>query len=162
MGQKGQKAKALFEQGYNCAQAVFGAFCEETGFELETAALLASPFGGGMGRLREVCGTVSGMLMAAGILYGYSSPDAVQKKKDTYQTVQALANAFKEKNGSIICRELLGMAQVSPETEPTPESRTKQYYKKRPCALLAQDAADMLADYIREHPPGEHSFKRDV
>lgn len=162
MGQKGEKAKALFEQGYNCAQAVFGAFCEETGFDLETAALLASPFGGGMGRLREVCGTVSGMLMAAGMLYGYSAPDAFQEKKDTYQTAQALANAFKDKNGSIICRELLGMAQVAPETRPEPEKRTERYYKKRPCALLAQDAADLLEDYIKSHPSKERFAQRDV
>lgn len=158
MGQKGEQAKALFEQGYNCAQAVFGAFCEETGFDFETAVLLASPFGGGMGRLREVCGTVSGMLMAAGILYGYSAPDAVQEKKDTYQTAQALANAFKEKNGSIICRELLGMAKVTPQTEPTPDERTEQYYKKRPCALLAQDAADLLEEYMGNNPPKTRRF----
>lgn len=81
MSNKGEKAMELFKQGYNCAQAVFGAFCDETGFDFETAVMLASPFGGGMGRLREVCGTVSGMLMAAGMLYGYNSPKHIQEKR---------------------------------------------------------------------------------
>lgn len=153
MSEKGDKAKELFEQGYNCAQAVFGAFCEETGIDFETAVLLASPFGGGMGRLREVCGTVSGMLMAAGMLYGYSSPNAVQEKKEAYQTAQALANTFREQNGSIVCRELLGLSKVQADDSPQPEPRTQTYYKKRPCALLAQDAAEILEAYIKEHPP---------
>ena len=153
MSEKGEKARALFERGYNCAQAVFGAFCEETGIDFDTAVLLASPFGGGMGRLREVCGTVSGMLLAAGILYGYSSPDAVREKKDTYQTAQALANTFRNQNHSIICRELLGLTNVKADASPQPEARTAAYYKKRPCALLAQDAAEILEAYIKEHPP---------
>lgn len=162
MSEKGDKARALFERGYNCAQAVFGAFCEETGIDFDTAALLSSPFGGGMGRLREVCGTVSGMLLAAGILYGYSSPTAVQEKKETYQTAQALANTFREQNGSIICRELLAVTNVQADDSPQPEERTESYYKKRPCALLAQDAAEILEAYIKEHPPKHDDFNVNV
>ena len=155
MSNKGERAMELFKQGYNCAQAVFGAFCDETGFNFETAVMLASPFGGGMGRLREVCGTVSGMLMAAGMLYGYNSPKHIQEKKETYQTVQELADAFKRRNGSIICRELLGLTNVQADDSPQPEPRTPAYYKKRPCELLAQDAAEILEAYIKENPPKE-------
>lgn len=101
MSEKGERAKALFEQGYNCAQAVFGAFCEETGYNFESAMLLASAFGGGMGRMREVCGAVSGMMLVTSLLYGYNKPKAITEKKELYQTVQTLANRFKEKTGRL-------------------------------------------------------------
>ena len=87
------------------------------------------------------------------MLYGYSSPDAVQEKKEAYQTAQALANTFREQNGSIVCRELLGLSKVQADDSPQPEPRIQTYYKKRPCALLAQDAAEILEAYIKEHPP---------
>ncbi len=153
MTEKGDRPNALFEQGYNCAQAVFGAFCEETGYNFESAMLLASAFGGGMGRMREVCGAVSGMMLVTSLLYGYNKPKAITEKKELYQTVQTLANRFKEKNGSIVCRELLGIRAKDVPQSPVPALRTPDYYKKRPCPLLIKDAAEILEEYIQEHPP---------
>ncbi len=148
MGQKGEQAKALFEQGYNCAQSVAGVFAEEMGLPFETVVQLASPFGGGMGRMREVCGAVSGMLLALGMLRGYSDPKAPEKKRELYVQVQRLAGEFRAQNGSIVCHELLGLSKGP--SEPTPEARTAAYYKKRPCGELIRCSADILADYLAE------------
>lgn len=143
-----EKAKALFEEGYNCAQAVTLAFADEMGIDKETAARLASPFGGGLGRMREVCGCVSGMAIVAGELCGYSDPEAKEEKAELYALIQELAGEFKEKNGSMICRELL--AGITDDTKPTPEARTESYYKKRPCADLAASAAGILERKLEE------------
>ena len=144
---KGDIAKSLFEKGYNCAQAVFGAFAEDLGIDFDTAVKISSPFGGGMGRLREVCGTVSGMNMVLGMKYGYSDPTVTQEKTALYKEVQFLANKFKEDNGSIICRELLGL-NIKGADKPAPEQRSEKYYKKRPCSELCKYAADILEEYI--------------
>lgn len=141
---RSEQARSYFLEGYNCAQSVVLAFCDELEIDKETAARMASSFGGGMGRLREVCGAVSGMFLAAGLLYGYSRPEDIEGKKAQYQRVQELAKAFQEKNGSIVCRELLNLKQKS--DAPTPSARTSQYYKKRPCAELVADAAGILED----------------
>lgn len=141
-----EAAKNYFLEGYNCAQSVLLAFHEELGLDLETAARLSSSFGGGMGRLREVCGAVSGMFLAAGIRYGYSNPKDTAGKKAQYERVQQLAHAFAERNGSIVCRELLGLDHHT--DDPTPSARTESYYKKRPCADLVADAAEILAGII--------------
>lgn len=148
MGEKGALAEALFRQGYNCAQAVAGAFAKEMGVPLETAARMACGFGGGMGRLREVCGTVSGMVLVAGVLRGYSGPETGAKKTETYAMIQELAARFRAQNGSIICRELLGLPQA--EGTPRAEARTPEYYRKRPCPKLAAQAAELLAQYLEE------------
>lgn len=148
MSEKGDKAKALFEQGYNCAQSVFGAFAEETGMDFDTAVKLASGFGGGLGRMREVCGAVSGMCMAASLLYGYSDPKATTEKRDTYQLIQDMAGEFKSENRSIICRQLLGLE--APEGTATPETRTPEYYKKRPCGELVKMCAEIMEKHINE------------
>ena len=137
-----EKAKAYFEQGYNCSQAVTLAFAEEMGLDTDSAAKLASSFGGGLGRLREVCGCVSGMALAVGALFGYSDPKAREEKADHYALIQKMAEEFKAKNGSIICRELL--AGINSDTNPIPEERTESYYKKRPCAELCYMAAEIL------------------
>ena len=105
-----ERAMALFEEGYNCAQSVFLAFSDLHGMDTHMAAALSSSFGGGMGRLREVCGAVSGMFLVAGILYGYDDPGAREEKAAHYARIQELAKAFEEKNGSIVCRELLGLS----------------------------------------------------
>lgn len=147
-----EKAKAYFEEGYNCAQAVTLAFADEMGLDKDSAAKMASSFGGGLGRLREVCGCVSGMSLAAGALYGYSDPKAREEKADHYALIQKLANEFKERNGSIICRELL--AGINNDTNPVPEERTESYYKKRPCAELAYMAAEILENEM-ERRAGE-------
>ncbi|MBQ7974280.1 MAG: C_GCAxxG_C_C family protein [Clostridia bacterium] len=146
---KSEKAKELFKQGYNCAQAVVGAYAEELGLDMETAMKLASSFGGGMGRLREVCGAVSGMFMVAGLLYGYSSPEAKLEKTELYKKIQELAGEFSENNGSIVCRELLGLE--TKKDSPQPEERTEKYYKARPCVDLVGDAAGILEEYIKQN-----------
>jgi C_GCAxxG_C_C family probable redox protein len=139
-------AEELFKKGYNCSQSVFAAFCDETGMELETALKISSSFGGGMGRLREVCGAVSGMFMVAGMLYGYSDPLDKTAKAEHYKLIQSLAMKFKIENNSIICRELLKL--VINSDGPVPEDRTENYYKKRPCKELVKYAAEILDEYI--------------
>lgn len=146
---KGERAKALFLDGYNCAQAVFGAFCEDLGFDFDVAMKLSSGFGGGMGRLREVCGAVSGMFMVLDMHFGYNLPSDKEGKKALYSHIQSLAKEFANDNGSIICRELLGLSEKV--SNPAPDARTKEYYKKRPCAELVQFAADLVDDYIKTH-----------
>ncbi len=141
--EKGKLAKSYFEQGYNCAQAVLLAFCEETGFTEEQAAKLASGLGGGMGRMREVCGAVSAMFLVEGYLYGYSDPAAKEEKAALYARIRTLADAFKEQNGSIICRDLLLETETTPGFEP--EQRTEAYYQRRPCGCYVEEAARILA-----------------
>lgn len=148
MQTKGDIAKKYFLEGYNCAQAVVLAFADDFGLEKKTAVMLSSSFGGGMGRLREVCGAVSGMFMVLGLKYGYDSPENNEAKKELYKKVQEVAGIFKEDNGSIICRELLGLNQKG-KSDPTPEVRTETYYKKRPCKDLVKFAADLVEDYIK-------------
>ena len=138
-------AISYFKSGFNCAQSVVMAFRDLTGLSESESARLASSFGGGLGRMREVCGAVSGMAIVAGILYGYDNPKVIGASAAHYARVQELANAFRARNGSIVCRELLGGAAA---TAPTPEARTAEYYKKRPCAELVGDAAEILDEYI--------------
>ena len=142
------KAAELFLQGYNCAQAITVAFSDVTGLSEPFSAKMASSFGGGMGRMREVCGAVSGMLMVAGILYGYDAQDDDAAKKAHYQLVQDLAGQFREAPGSIICREIL----KNPPSDPNPTPRTEEYYRQRPCARLVILAAQILDGSIAEHP----------
>ena len=136
------KAKELFLSGYNCSQAVLLAFDDVTGLDEKTAARLASSFGGGMGRMREVCGAVSAMFMICGLTNGYDDPKAKEEKAAHYAAIQALADDFKKENRSIICRELLGL---NADGSPVPAARTAEYYKKRPCADLVSDAARIVA-----------------
>lgn len=144
-----QKAMQLFAEGYNCSQAVVGAFEDLTKLDLQTSLRLASSFGGGMGRMREVCGAVSGMFIVAGILYGYSDPTNASAKTNHYKLIQDLAKLFSDENSSIICRELLTGVKTSEGH--TPEARTEGYYKKRPCKDLVGFAAKILAEYIAKN-----------
>lgn len=139
----------LFMQGYNCAQAIAVAFSNVTGLTPEQSAKMVSAFGGGMGRLREVCGAVSGMFFVTSLLYGYDQPEDDPAKKELYRLVQQLAQQFREVNGSIICREIL----KNPPSDPNPTPRTAQFYQTRPCARLVMTAAEILDRYIEEHPP---------
>ena len=143
-----KEAERLFLEGYNCAQAVFCAFRDETRLSLEDAARLSSSFGGGMGRLREVCGTVSGALLALGMLRGYADPQDPELKKAHYKRVQEYARRFREENGTIICRELLKDVPVTPGD--TPEPRTPEFYARRPCLRLAGQAAAILDEILSE------------
>lgn len=148
---KSEEAKQLFMQGYNCAQAVVGAFADELGVPRETAIKLASSFGGGVGGMREVCGTVSGMAIVAGFLYGYDDPKNPSAKAEHYKRLQHLAAKFKEENPSIVCKELLGLSAITPSLVPAP--RTPEYYKKRPCGDLVAYAAQIMQEYIEQNPP---------
>ena len=152
MSEKTEKAKELFKSGYNCSQAVLGVFCEEFGLDMQTAMKISSSFGGGMGRMREVCGTVSGMFMSAGLAFADTGASPASKGEH-YKKIQELARRFKEKNGSIICRELLQGVESS--TSPTPSERTETYYKKRPCIELVGDAVEILENYIAEQKSSE-------
>ena len=141
-------AVQAFLEGYNCAQAVAVAFSDVTGLDKDLSARLASPFGGGMGRMREVCGAVSGMLLVVGILYGYDDPKATTAKRELYTQVQEMAGAFRAENGSIICRDLL----KNPSDHPNPSPRTAEYYQTRPCVRMVETAARILEEYIKTHP----------
>ena len=145
---RAEHAAQLFAEGYNCAQAVAMAFCDLTGMDEKQTAKLAAPFGGGMGRMREVCGAVSGMLMAYGQLYGYEEPNPTAQA-EVYGTTQNLAAQFKEVAGSIICRELL----ENPPSDPVPSPRTEEYYAQRPCVRMVYTAARILEEYIFANPP---------
>ena len=143
-----KEAERLFLEGYNCAQAVFCAFCDLTGMDIDAAARLSSSFGGGMGRLREVCGTVSGALLALGVLRGYDDPKNPEAKKAHYALVQEYARRFREKNETIVCRELLKNVPVTPGG--IPEERTPEFYARRPCLRLVCDAAAILDEMLAE------------
>ncbi|MCM1286075.1 MAG: C-GCAxxG-C-C family protein [Acetobacter sp.] len=142
---KGEQAYKLFKEGLTCSQAVAVSFADEMKLDKDLVARLTIGFGGGMGRMREVCGTVSGMTFVISALYD-------EDKAAIYKKVQDVANRFKEKNGSIVCRELLGLT-ITGADNPTPAPRTEEYYKKRPCAEIAKTAADILEEYIKLNPP---------
>lgn len=149
-----EKARMLFAQGYNCAQATFGAYHADVGMTLQQAVRFASPFGGGMGRLREVCGAVSGIYMVLGCLLGYDDPSDTSLKAELYKRVQTLAQRFKERHGgTFICRELL--ASLSPDCSPIPTPRTEAFYQTRPCAAFIEDACDILDDFLKQESKAE-------
>ena len=145
---RGTQAAELFLNGYNCAQAIAVAFSDVTRLDQDFSARMASSFGGGMGRMREVCGAVSGMLMVVGLLYGYDHPGDDTQKKAHYTLVQHLAGQFREQVGSIVCREIL----KNPPSDPAPSPRTAEYYAQRPCARMVYIAAEILDAYIAAHP----------
>lgn len=145
-----ERAGELFLQGYNCAQSVFLAFSDELGLDRSAAARMASSFGAGMGRLREVCGAVCAMFLIAGIAAGYDDPADTDAKAAHYRRIQALAAQFRQRHGTLICRELLGLEKA--EGTPVAEERTAEYYQKRPCPMLVRVAADVMAEYMAAHP----------
>ena len=144
---RADRAEALFRQGYNCSQSVFAAFADVVGMSVEEAAQLASPFGAGFGKLREVCGAVSGMTMLAGKLKGYSDPKAREEKVELYKLIQKMCAEFEEKEGSIICRELLGLEKGEDLGEPA--VRTEEYYRSRPCLGACRTAAEIAEKYLQ-------------
>ena len=141
----GQKAEEYFKSGYNCAQAVVMAFADVIGGDTQAYLRLSSSFGGGIGRLREVCGAFSGSCMVAGLLRGYDNENGVDKGSH-YALIQRLALKNKLQNGSIICKELLGATVNLSSADPS--VRTPEYVKKRPCAELCRIAADILAEEL--------------
>lgn len=136
-----------FKSGYNCCQSVLLAFEDLLDIDRDTLARIASGFGAGMGKMREVCGAVSGMFMVASMLRGYESPTATDEKTDTYAMIMSLGDKFKKEFGTIICRELLNL---DCDGNPQPSARTPEYYKKRPCADMCGFCAKILAEYLSE------------
>ena len=138
---RADKAEELFRRGYNCSQSVFAAFADVVGMTEEEAAQLASPFGAGFGKLREVCGAVSGMTMVMGKVKGYSDPGDYEGKKALYAMIQKMCAEFEEKQGTLICRELLGLKKGEDIGEPA--VRTEEYYRSRPCIGACRTAAEI-------------------
>lgn len=143
-----EKAVELFASGYNCCQAVFAAYADLYGMDRETALKLSSPMGGGMGRMREVCGTVSAMAMLSGLADGNADAADEAKKTEVYQCVRDMSDEFAEKNGSIICRELLGI--LGREKSAAPSARTEEYYAVRPCVKFVRYAAEIVEKTLVE------------
>lgn len=143
-----EEAVKTFESGYSCAQAVFVTYADLFGLDRETALKLSSPLGGGIGRMREVCGAVSGMALLAGLKEGNTDPENDKGKEDIYVLTRQLADKFKEKHETIICRELLHLEE--PEKSPKPQERTQVYYQERPCSQLVATAAKIVEELLLE------------
>ncbi len=140
MSEYTDRAVELFKSGFNCSQSVFAAFSDKIGLPEETALRVSAALGGGVGRMREVCGALLGASMLAGMVYGATEGTDRAAKQKTYEAVQAIAAEFKKENPSIVCRELLGLSKNSAVTA-VPQARTEDYYKKRPCLRLVACAA---------------------
>ena len=143
---RADRAEELFRQGYNCSQSVTAAFADVIGMTATEAAKLASPFGAGFGKLREVCGAVSGMTIVAGMLRGYDDPSDHEGKKALYALIQQMGAEFEEREGSLICRELLGLEKGEDIGEPS--VRTEEYYRSRPCIGACRAAAEIAEKYL--------------
>lgn len=152
---KTEEAVQLFLSGYNCCQSVFCAYSDEFGLDRETALKLSCSLGGGMGRMREVCGAVSGMALVAGLVCGNTDPKNQQAKTKNYEMVRKMADAFKQEHKSIICREILGLRAA--EKSAAPSERTKEYYKNRPCALMVETAARIVEETFPEQLGSKNS-----
>ncbi len=139
-------ALSLFKSGYNCAQSVFAAYADLLGMDIETALKMSSAMGGGVGRMREVCGTVSAMAMLAGLKEGNANPEDEEAKEHIYALVRRMSALFKEQQGTIICRELLGIEGM--EESAKPSVRTPEFYASRPCGRIIACAAEIIEDVL--------------
>ena len=136
-----EKARELFASGCSCSQAVLGAYAEELGLDPDTALRLASSLGGGMGGMRETCGAVTGMLLVAGLKWGYSETGNLPLKTEHYARVRSLVEQFRAEHSTIVCRDLLAhLGQLKQD----PSERTEAYYKVRPCVRFVETAARLL------------------
>lgn len=142
-----EKAVELFKEGYNCSQSVVAAFADLYGFTPEQALKVSASFGGGIGRMRQTCGAACGLFMLAGLETGCTEGKDREGKEANYKVVQELAEEFRKRNGSLICAELLGLSKTAP-TPATPEARTAEYYKKRPCVKMVEEAARIWCEYL--------------
>ena len=147
MSTRAERAKEFFQKGYACSQAVAMAFADKVQVNEELLAKIMLPFGGGFGRLRLVCGAVSGMTAIAGLIF---SNENASNKMDVYDIERELCERFERETGSLICSDLLTGANLKVSVGGTPESRTDEYYKKRPCAELVYLSAKILEDYLNE------------
>ena len=143
------QAVAYFKDGYNCSQSVFMAYADLFDIDHELAKKMSVSFGGGLGRMREVCGTVSGMSMLAGFKYPVNDPKDQQARTRNYAMVQKMAGLFKEKYGTIICKDLLAAKKQAAATDPEPTIRDKEFYAKRPCARLVAESATIAGRMIK-------------
>lgn len=143
-----EQAVSTFEEGYTCAQSVFATYADLFGMDRQTALKLSSPMGGGIGRMREVCGVVSSMALLAGLKEGNTDPANEEGKERIYLLVRQMAEKFKEKHGTIICRELLGIDGM--EESARPSERTEEYYKSRPCSQLVATASRIIEEILLE------------
>lgn len=143
-------AVSLFKEGYNCSQSVVAAFADMYGFTREQALLMSASFGGGIGRMRQTCGAACGMFLLAGLETGCTDGKNREGKEANYKLVQQIAAEFVRRNGSMVCAELLGLKQNAP-TPPSPEARTAEYYKKRPCVKMVEEAARIWAEYLQKN-----------
>jgi C_GCAxxG_C_C family probable redox protein len=158
----GQIAKEKFLKGYTCAQAVFCAFCPEMGIDEQTGLALSSSFGGGMGKLRLVCGALSGAFMVLGVLYGDYQPGDNQGKAAHYERVREIGKEFEKRNGSMICAEILAQGAVEAKLGQPPEERSKEYYAKRKgCMDSIVSAAEILDAYLAAHPPVRSPLQKE-
>lgn len=147
MGQLAERAKQMFLEGYNCCQAVVGAFAEKFGFDPETAMKMAEGFGGGLGRMRLTCGAVNAMAIVAGMKMSHGKPGDLQRRGEVYAVVRQMVEEFKADNGTIICAELLGLA-LPKDNSPVPEERTPDYYKRRPCPDKIYQCGLIIEKYL--------------
>ena len=144
-----EKAVELFKEGFNCSQAVVGAFADKYGFTREQALKMSASFGGGIGRMRETCGAACGLFMLAGLETGSTDGADRDGKAVNYALVQELAEEFKQRNGALRCADLLGLSKKEPVVS-TPEARTNQYYAKRPCVKMVEEAARIWCEYLEK------------
>lgn len=143
-----QQAVEYFMEGFGCGQSVAAAFADLYGFTPEQAKMIGAGFGGGVGRLRMMCGAVSGLVILAGMKDGQNKGSDRQGKAACYKVVQDLLERFKQENGSIICAELLGIKGPVPPGNFVPAERNAEYYKRRPCAAKVESAARIFAEYL--------------
>ena len=144
------QAVELFKEGFNCSQSVVAAFADKYGFTREQALRMSASFGGGIGRMRETCGAACGLFMLAGLETGATEGADREGKAANYALVQELAKEFKQRNGALRCADLLGLSKKEPIVS-TPEARTNQYYAKRPCVKMVEEAAKIWCEYLEKH-----------
>ena len=144
-----EMAVSLFKEGFNCSQSVVAAFADKYGFTREQALKMSASFGGGIGRMRETCGAACGLFMLAGLETGATEGADRDGKAANYALVQELAEEFKQRNGALRCADLLGLSKKEPVVS-TPEARTDQYYAKRPCVKMVEEAARIWCEYLQK------------
>lgn len=148
MEERIELAVSLFKEGYNCSQSVVAAFADMYGFTREQALKMSASFGGGIGRMRQTCGAACGLFLLAGLETGCTEGKNREGKENNYKFVQQLAGEFEKRNGSLTCSRLLGLEKNAP-TPTTPEARTEEYYKKRPCVKIVEEAARIWVEYLK-------------
>ena len=144
-----EMAVSLFKEGFNCSQSVVAAFADKYGFTREQALKMSASFGGGIGRMRETCGAACGLFLLAGLETGATEGADRDGKAANYALVQELAEEFKQRNGALRCADLLGLSKKEPVVS-TPEARTDQYYAKRPCVKMVEEASRIWCEYLQK------------